>query len=141
MIHGIDLYDKSLCREDRIFTYQGSQDDAEFLSRVADRIGEIDVVIDDGCHFSPQVIKSFEILFPRLKAGGLYVVEDVATAYWEDYMGSSDLLNPTTSMFFFKRLTDGIMHPHSRLNLSWTYADLHTASVHFYSNLVFVFKK
>jgi hypothetical protein len=141
-IHGIDLYDKSYCREDRIFTYQGSQDDRDFLSRVANQIGDIDVIIDDGCHFSPQVIKSFNVLFPRLKVGGVYVVEDIATSYWEgDYMGSADFLNPTTSMFFFKTLTDGIMHPHSMLDRHWTYADLHTESVHFYCNLVLVVKK
>jgi hypothetical protein len=141
MIHGIDIYDKTFCEEDRIFTHLGSQDDGYFLSHVANHIGEIDVIIDDGSHFSPHVIQSFNVLFPRLKAGGVYVVEDIATSYWEDYMGSADPLNPTTSMFFFKSLLDGIMQPHGGLTRHLTYADAHTKSVHFYWNIVFVFKK
>jgi hypothetical protein len=140
-IYGIDMYDKSQHRSDRIITYRGSQDDERFLSFVADQIGEIDIIIDDGSHFSPHVIKSFEVLFPRLRYGGIYVVEDVGTSYWPDYQGSKDFSDPNTSMSFLKSLADGIMHPFSRVEHDWRYVDLHAHSLHFYPNIVFIMKK
>jgi cephalosporin hydroxylase len=36
-----------------------------------------DIIIDDGSHKPKDQIDSFEILFPLLKNGGLYIVEDV----------------------------------------------------------------
>ena len=38
--------------------------------------GQLDLVIDDASHLYTETKKSFEILFPLLKAGGLYVIED-----------------------------------------------------------------
>ena len=36
-----------------------------------------DIIIDDGSHDPKDQIKSFESLFPSLKCGGVYVVEDI----------------------------------------------------------------
>ena len=40
------------------------------------------VFIDDGSHVPAHVATSFYALFPRLADGGLYVIEDVQTAFW-----------------------------------------------------------
>lgn len=40
-----------------------------------------DIVIDDGGHFGNQVITSLECLWPRVKSGGLYCIEDLACSY------------------------------------------------------------
>jgi len=80
-ICGIDNDDEGLCPksffEDRIAFELGSQDDASFLNDICDRHGPFDLIIDDCSHISPLTIKSFEILFPRLKPGGLYIIEDL----------------------------------------------------------------
>jgi len=81
-IHAIDINDKSSHAESRVHIYQGSQNDEAFLKAVAQKIGDIDVIIDDGSHFSSHIIKSFETLFPFLAKGGLYIVEDIGTFYW-----------------------------------------------------------
>jgi hypothetical protein len=108
-IFAIDIEDKSPHDERRIKTFRGSQDDERFLNDVADRIGRIDLIIDDGSHFCHHVIKSFEVLFPRLAPGGLYVVEDTQTSYWDRFGGSStDLERPDTTMNYFRRLIDGV---------------------------------
>ena len=36
----------------------------------------LDVVIDDGSHVLDDIVTSFNILYPRLAQGGLYIIED-----------------------------------------------------------------
>ena len=43
---------------------------------------EFDLIIDDGSHFPAHQIKTFEFLFPFLKEGGTYIIEDIETSYW-----------------------------------------------------------
>lgn len=44
--------------------------------------------------------------FHNIKPGGLYIVEDVCTSYWEEFGGG--LLKNVTTMEYFKKLTDDI---------------------------------
>lgn len=60
----------------------GSQDDPEFLKSVITEMGGVDVILDDGSHNAPHQVASFRALFPLLKDGGLYCIEDIHTAYW-----------------------------------------------------------
>jgi hypothetical protein len=59
----------------------GSQDDPSFLEAVVDEMGGIDVVLDDGSHQMEHVRASLAALFPRLSVGGVYMIEDLQTAY------------------------------------------------------------
>ncbi len=140
-IYALDYYDKSPHSEDRLHIYQGSQDNPEILQKIYQDMGRIDIVLDDGSHRSEHVIASFEILFPLLASGGMYVVEDLATSYWPDHNGSDDLLDQKTSVSYFKRRVDGIQHRHFRHEYSPHYADEHIASIHFYENVVVITKK
>jgi cephalosporin hydroxylase len=141
-ITSLDIHDKSLLQERRIRIYQGSQVDRPFMEQVVAEAGPFDIIIDDGSHRNEHVIESFHILFPTLKDGGIYVVEDIQTSYWEDYGGSSDDLNdPRTSMGFFKQLADGLNHAELiRPDYQPTYYDRHIRSMHFYHNMVFIYK-
>ena len=65
----------------------GSQDDPEFLARVIDEMGGVDIILDDGSHVARHQRTSFETLFPLLSEGGVYAVEDLHTSYWPDYGG------------------------------------------------------
>lgn len=42
---------------------------------------EYDIIIDDCTHYAQDMIATFEIMFPRLKANGYYVIEDTLTSY------------------------------------------------------------
>lgn len=145
-IFGIDIEDKSWLNGERLKTFQGSQTDEEFLQKVCDEIGRIDIIIDDGSHLNGDVIESFKFLFPRINSPGIYVVEDTFTSYWSrafgtEWGGSNDRHSVATTMGFFKSLTDGLNHvefadPH----YAPTYFDKHIVSMHFYHNLIFIYK-
>ncbi len=60
----------------------GSQADPAFLAAVVAEMGGVDVVVDDGSHVASHQKSSFETLFPLLSDGGIYIAEDLHTAYW-----------------------------------------------------------
>ena len=93
----------------------GSQDDPDFLNRVADQAGEIDLIIDDGSHINSHQILTMETLFPRLKTGGVYVCEDLHTSYWEDFGGGPG--HPDSYIEYMKRLIDKLHHPYNGIQL------------------------
>jgi hypothetical protein len=138
---GVDIEDKSFVDEPRITSVQGSQTDRRLIRRIVKRFGSPTIVIDDGSHRPPHVIKSFQILFPMLEDGGLYVIEDIQTSYWPAWKGSLDLDDPSTSMAMVKRLLDGLNHEEF-LDEAYdaSYTDLHVVAVHCYHNLVILEK-
>ena len=65
------------------------QADRHELARLADDVfGDrpLDLVIDDASHLLDPTIASFEVLFPRLRPGGLYLIEDWN---WQDKMAAA----------------------------------------------------
>ncbi|MEH2000614.1 MAG: hypothetical protein V7L00_18025 [Nostoc sp.] len=161
-IYGVDVVDKKALEEDRIQIFQGSQNDEYFLKKVIEEIGELDIIIDDGSHVNEHVITSFKTLFSSLKDGGIYIVEDTHTSYWPSLFGerwstfgnknvylenlakvggSLDLNDPKTSMNFFKRLIDGLNHEEFLFpGYIPSYFDKHIVSMHFYHNLIIMYK-
>ena len=141
-IYAFDISQKFGLDEERITTYQGNQIDDEFLNGLCDRHGEFDIIVDDGSHVPSHVIHTFNVLFPRLKNGGIYVVEDIQTSYWRSMGG--DLGNPSnlaTPMNYFKSLCDGLNHKeYVSPGYQPTYFDTNITSIHFYHNLVFIYK-
>ena len=83
--------------------YIGDQSDASFLARVAEEVGPLDIVVDDGGHTSDQQLVSFLTLFPRLRFGGVYIVEDLHCCFWAGYGASRFGIN---FYDFAKGLTD-----------------------------------
>lgn len=65
----------------------GDQADVKFLQRVVTEFGNPDIVIDDGSHIMADIHASFDFLYPLLNNNGLYIVEDLHTAYWDEYGG------------------------------------------------------
>ena len=90
-ITGIDI--DPACRqfeEDNIRVFIGDQADAKFLESVNKATGPYDIIIDDGGHTMNQQTTSFKTLFPLLKDGGVYVIEDLHTSYWPAFFDSSE---------------------------------------------------
>lgn len=68
--------------------YTGDQADAIFWKKMKEDLGEerFDVIIDDGSHVPWHQVFTLETIFDEwLKPGGLYVIEDTETSYWDHY--------------------------------------------------------
>lgn len=78
----------------------------ETVAAELDRIAPsgFDIIIDDGSHRSSDIVKTFGLLYPRLRSGGLYLTEDLHCSYWHEWEGG--LHDPYSSISFFKRLID-----------------------------------
>jgi hypothetical protein len=84
----VDIAEKELSLDPRVRILRGSQLDPDFLRRVCEERGPFDIIIDDGSHVPKHVVASFTMLFPKLADGGIYVIEDVQTAFWPNFGGS-----------------------------------------------------
>ncbi len=142
MIYAIDIYDKKALEKGRIKIFQGSQESESFLKKIVELSGGFDIIIDDGSHINEHVIKTFNILFPMLNDGGIYVVEDTQTSYWPNHGGDSDNLNNSTTMMgMFKSLVDCLNYEEFiKPGYSPSYYDRHIIAMHFYHNMVFIYK-
>lgn len=101
-IVGIDNDVNKLYSDKRIRTYCCDQTDEDKLKEIVKNEGSPFVIIDDCSHQKEPTIKSFEILFPLLKSGGLYCIEDVvAPAYWAGWGGQESIYNSEFMKYFF----------------------------------------
>jgi cephalosporin hydroxylase len=75
----------------------GDQRDSAWLAALAAREapGGLDIVIDDASHRGAWSFASYWALFPRLKPGGLYIIEDWGTGYIEDWPDGARFVSHT----------------------------------------------
>ncbi|MBS1762748.1 MAG: class I SAM-dependent methyltransferase [Bacteroidetes bacterium] len=85
----------------------GSQEDPAFLKKIKESIPGIDILIDDGGHTMRQQIVTFEMLFSKIKFGGIYLCEDNHTSYWLNFGGG--MKRKGTYIEYVKNLID-VMH-------------------------------
>lgn len=71
-----------------------------------------DLIVDDGSHRSRDILRSFELLFPRLRAGGRYFIEDLHASYWSEFGGG--FRAPDAAIEFLKSLIDALHADHLR---------------------------
>ena len=55
----------------------GDAASAEFIQQVSDDIVSPDFIVDDGSHRYEDIVASFKLLYPKLKKGGYYFIEDL----------------------------------------------------------------
>ncbi len=84
VIHGMDVAAVKLDSADRITTYVGDQEDRATLQALIDNTGtDFDLILDDGGHTMAQQQTSLGCLFPHVRPGGYYVVEDIHTSFMQ----------------------------------------------------------
>ena len=76
-----DVYQHSANDGPRIRTFNGSQQSTEDLDRMLLEFPKFDIVVDDAGHEPEFQLIAFNHLWPRVKPGGWYVVEDITPGH------------------------------------------------------------
>lgn len=96
MIHGLDVSDFSWFSHERFAFFRCDMDLRENIRAAADRMPAMDIIVDDASHASHHQQFGFLELFPRLKSGGLYIMEDLR---WQPNMMERDRFTKTGDLF------------------------------------------
>jgi hypothetical protein len=110
-ILGLDINsDKTQYRNDRVFTDVLDQSNKEDLTSFSERFLEtFDVLLDDGSHDVEHQQLTFGKLFKTIKPGGIYIIEDLGSSYFElntqlySYKQSQVKINNNTIKFLNER--------------------------------------
>jgi len=138
-IVGIDIQERSKSYETPgTFVRIGDQADERFLQSVVDEFGVPDVVLDDGSHQMEHISRTFNFLYPKLPKNGVYMVEDLHTAYWDEYGGG--VSKPDTFINRSKNFIDQLNADHSRGHLTPDFITRQTFGISFYDSVI-VFEK
>ncbi len=124
--------------EDQVQIWIGDQEDRPFLRRLADGVGSIDIVIEDGGHRMGQQIATFEEIFYRMSQSGVYIAEDLHTSYWAEYGGGARRTG--TFIEYAKALIDQLnaWHTQNPEQLSVDDFTLQATSMHFYDSMLII---
>lgn len=147
-IYGLDC--KTECKNyesERVHVFIGNQANINTLEKLIKKIS-FDIIIDDGGHKMIEQLISFNILFPSLNNGGIYIVEDLCTSYWPKWDGGP-VGAENTFIGFLKSLMD-------KLNM-WAVRDENAgrykidvpidrleeiiSSIHVYNGIAFIHKR
>lgn len=147
-ITGIDIDErcKSLKFDKNINVLIGDASSDAFIDK---NLGDakFDIIIDDGSHICSDVINTFKSLFPKLNYGGIYLIEDAHTSYWDKFEGG--LRKKQSYIEYFKNLIDSLNYlyihekEHNLVKDEIAYLkELHTqiASISFYDSVIVIEK-
>jgi SAM-dependent methyltransferase len=102
-IIGVDINPDAIqFRSERIEIEIGDQSNIADLLRIARQFGPFDIILDDASHKWDHQILSLQQMFPYLRPGGFYVVEDTHTSHGtiaNDFRGLSGI---STSDYLYK---------------------------------------
>jgi len=155
-IFGLDICACRCFEEDRIRVLHGDQGNAQTLETLA-MCGPFDLIIDDGSHRVRHQKDTFFALFPTLRPGGVYAIEDMHTSYWPGFGGGRMADNTVECMcalahglnYSYWKNTDEVTdlartfrkHNHGEtdyIDAEPSFFDLNVGSVHFYESLCLV---
>lgn len=129
-VHGVDIDPE--CEAENIFI--GDQLDKKFM----EKFHNFDIIIDDGGHTWKQQIETFEHLFPTMRKGGLYIIEDLHTSFWKTF----DDYEISCVDYFLKKvphLNYKVANDAGRL-LGEPLKDLGIKAIEFYPSIIFIWK-
>lgn len=103
-IHGLDIADMSQHETDRIRTHVVDQSSEiellEFKERMKKDEIEFDIIIDDGSHDVSHQQLTFGILFELVKPGGIYVLEDLGSSFFNEGTSLYGYVQTETKAYF-----------------------------------------
>ena len=136
-IVGVDKHDRGIQVEgvDIVICSQDNPSLSDLLP------GRLDIVIDDASHINALTITTFKNIFPHVKPGGLYIIEDLQTSYdpvnYDGHLDPDAFKPQITAMQFCKRLADELNRHNFPQEYRWGY---NLESVQFYPNMCVITK-
>lgn len=100
--------------------------------------GSLDIIIDDAGHDPDKQRASLELLWPKLLAGGVYVIEDLEVSYWpeDNYRDGWQ----RGAVQYLKDLADGLTASYARKQ-EYRFPTLPGLdAIHWHKNVVFMEK-
>lgn len=151
-IYGVDINESSRFENARVMTCVADQAKRDQLQKCLDKFGgQFDIIIDDGGHSMEQQQVSLGFLFPYVRPGGFYSLEDIHTSLPSLYPGfgvAPDQGNTTLGMIFkyvygpVPKFSSQYMLPGE---IAYLDAQVETADLHLASNalhsIMCMFKK
>ena len=95
-IHGLDVSDFAWFKQDRFTFHRCDMDARENIHETAKELPLLDIVIDDASHASHHQQNAFLEIFPKLKSGGLYIIEDLR---WQPKAYEKPGITKTSELF------------------------------------------
>jgi hypothetical protein len=118
----------------------GDQADPATHRRLREAYGAFDVVIDDGGHTMAQQATTLTEMYPALREGGIYVVEDTHSSYNEHWGGG--LRRPGTFIEQAKNMIDQLHALYGLApGLAPDYATQTVHGLHFYDSMLVIEKR
>jgi hypothetical protein len=104
-IIGVDLNPIALeLEKDGFDIYIGNQESKEFWRSLKSKVGDVDIILDDGGHKNGQQIATLFYGVELIKDGGVIVVEDTHTSYFRRFGNPG----PFSFLNYSKRIVDVI---------------------------------
>lgn len=159
-IIGVDILEKNVdfSAYPNIVFERGDQTDSDRLKEIclAHARNGLDIVLDDASHLGQSSVASYTTLFGYLKPGGLYIVEDWGTGYFDEWPDGSRFKKFRSETVdgqiakripshdfgmvgFVKSLVDEFVGDKLKLSDISTRPDI-VSFIHFYKNIVIVKK-
>jgi hypothetical protein len=104
-IIGCDIDRTVLFNEGRIKTYYADQSNADDLRRLICSSGQeqFDMILDDGSHEPAHFLVSLEILWPHVRQGGYYIIEDIRRMHMPNVVDSEIVRSVRNNAFYYAR--------------------------------------
>ena len=140
-IYGIDINEECKKYEnENIKVFIGDATDSRFLKdNIFTSVNYFDIILDDGSHKMEDIKQSLINLYPKLKVGGLYIIEDLHTSYWPKFNGG---INKKDNFFnYIKNIIDDMhfdFHKHGDYK---TIVKDSGYGLHIYNSLVIIEKR
>ena len=145
-LYGVDIDPKvlNLTLDANIHVYNFNITDEVAINQYFEKT-EFDIIIDDGSHICSDIIQTFRLFFSKLKPGGVFLIEDLHTSYWQSHGGS--YLGIDSAIEFFKKFVDLLNFYHindhrfeEKLSLDDRYIFEWLRSIYFYDSVVVIHK-
>jgi hypothetical protein len=125
--------DPALYENDRTKIFVGDQGERADIARFVQMTGAIDILVEDGSHYPHHQIISLGALFPAIKSGGIYIVEDIQIPGISNGRHNYDNIEALNMLTRFQQT--GVMSSEHLLPQEAEYLASHIARIEFIFNV------